>query len=241
MKVGVDTKFAMIPEWLLYSEISPQAVRLYAVLARLSYKDDNLVTVGRGTLAKMLHASTDTVDRVLLELEDFGAITVTRKTDEETGRRYPNEYQVHTGSRTSAASNTSMDAATPGGTGAATPSRMDAAEVLETRTKTKPNLAAPRRDELFETVAEVCSVDRETLTPSARGELNRATKELRGVGATPDEVRGRAARYRVKFPGADLTPSALAKHWPKLGGGNGSGVLKDVRPYDHVDWDQVAR
>lgn len=71
-----------------------------------------------------------------------------------------------------------------------------------------------RRDELFEAVAEVCEIDWHELTPSARGSLNRAVADLRGVGAVRVEVFRRAANWNYDVP---LTPPALSKHWPALG------------------------
>lgn len=73
--------------------------------------------------------------------------------------------------------------------------------------------AAPRRDELFEAVAEACGIDWHDLTRTARGSLNGAVGQLREVGATPDEVRRRAQHWPYDVA---LTPPGLAKHWPAL-------------------------
>lgn len=75
-----------------------------------------------------------------------------------------------------------------------------------------------KRDELFEALAEVEHTDITALTRSARGKLNDATKQLREIGATPEDVRGRAAAYRRQHPTWDLTAPALVKHWPNLNG-----------------------
>lgn len=72
------------------------------------------------------------------------------------------------------------------------------------------------RDLLFEALAEVCGIDWKNMTDMARGPLVKALKELRAVGATPQDVRARAGEYRSKYQGAALTPTALAKHWPAL-------------------------
>lgn len=83
-------------------------------------------------------------------------------------------------------------------------------------------LPAPRprreakRDELFEAVCRACRIDWTELTDTARGPLNRAVAQLRGVGATPAEVTLRATRW--PYDDDKLTPSGLAKHWPALGG-----------------------
>lgn len=74
-------------------------------------------------------------------------------------------------------------------------------------------------DLLFEAVTAACGIDQRTLTASGRGPLNRALKEIREVGGTPDDVPRRAAEFRRRFPEASLTPSALAKHWGSLAGG----------------------
>ena len=70
-----------------------------------------------------------------------------------------------------------------------------------------------RRDELFEAIAATCGIDIGRLTKTARGSLNRATKELREVAATPEEVTLAADAYRKQYPDCSLTPTALAKHW----------------------------
>ncbi len=80
--------------------------------------------------------------------------------------------------------------------------------------------AERKADELFESLAEACGIDWHHLTPAARGELNAATKALREAGdATPNEIGLRAGFYRLTYPTAALTPSALAKHWPALANG----------------------
>jgi hypothetical protein len=73
-----------------------------------------------------------------------------------------------------------------------------------------------RRDDLCDAVVAACAIELREITPSARGALNHALAELRGIGADPAEVPRRAEAYRAKFPGATLTPNALAKHWPTL-------------------------
>lgn len=87
-------------------------------------------------------------------------------------------------------------------------------------TKEKKNLAAmpPKverrvKDDLFETVAEACGISLTGMTRTARGQLNKAVKELREVGATSDQVNHKAKAYRAQYPNATLTPTALIKHW----------------------------
>ena len=77
----------------------------------------------------------------------------------------------------------------------------------------KGTIAPRERDALFETVAEVCAIDWHDLTESSRGALNKAVAQIRGTGATPDDVIHRAANWPYDVP---LTPPGLAKHWPSL-------------------------
>ncbi len=74
-------------------------------------------------------------------------------------------------------------------------------------------------DSLFEAVADLTvSGWRQGLTGSARGCLNRAVAELRGIDVTAGEVAVLVAAYQADMPGCTLTPTALAKHAPRLRG-----------------------
>jgi biotin operon repressor len=91
-------------------------------------------------------------------------------------------------------------------------------EVTETRQEntfaaTPKEQSSRPKDQLFETVAEACRIELTNLTRSSRGQLNKAVKELREVGATEDDVTAKAKAYRTQYPNATLTPTALVKHW----------------------------
>jgi DNA-binding transcriptional ArsR family regulator len=85
--------------------------------------------------------------------------------------------------------------------------------------KEEPLAATPREaptrkaDDLFETVAQVCGISLDGITRTARGQLNKAVKELREVQATPEQIHHKAKAYRTQYPNATLTPTALTKHW----------------------------
>jgi len=91
------------------------------------------------------------------------------------------------------------------------------------RTDTEELLAArPRRerppDPIWDALLTACGIDASSLTSPQRGATNKAAAELRGVHATPEDIRARAHAYRRTFPNAALTPSALVKHWASLNG-----------------------
>ena len=93
------------------------------------------------------------------------------------------------------------------------PSENRQEEPLAPAAQEKP---AKKKDELFEAIASACGIDIRQLTGSSRGQLNKATKELRDIGAEPGDVEAKAKAYRKLYENAALTPSALVKHWPSL-------------------------
>lgn len=92
-KLIADNYFTIIPEWILYSEISPQAVRLYGVLRRYADRDGACFP-SRKRLANDLRVeSTKPVDKAIKELEAIGAITVEHRYTEQ-GDLQSNLYTV---------------------------------------------------------------------------------------------------------------------------------------------------
>ena len=65
----------MVPEWVLYAELSDKAIRLYAVLARYADNQTHEAFPSRETLAQRMRCSARSVDRAALELIEAGAIT----------------------------------------------------------------------------------------------------------------------------------------------------------------------
>jgi hypothetical protein len=79
--------------------------------------------------------------------------------------------------------------------------------------------SAPRArqpDPLFEALVE-CVYGKPysdvELTRSERGRVNEAVRQLREIGADATAVREKASLYRARWPGVELTPTALVKHW----------------------------
>lgn len=90
---------------------------------------------------------------------------------------------------------------------------------LPVRTSSKNSQKNPReRDVLFEAIVSACGHRLNALTKSERGRINKAAKELRDVGATPETVRKAATKWQSVYPTARLTPTALAHHWSTLVG-----------------------
>lgn len=91
--VKVDHAFAMIPEWVLYADISANAVRLYGVLRRFADQHSGECWPSRRLLADRCKFSPATVDRALEELVEAGAVTVKGRVTDR-GDRTSNLYTV---------------------------------------------------------------------------------------------------------------------------------------------------
>lgn len=93
MTIKADNYFAMIPEWVLDSHISAQAVRLYCVLRRYADQGGRCYP-SRKRIADRMNVSPATVDRAVQELVDLGALLVRQRWNPETREHTSNEYTV---------------------------------------------------------------------------------------------------------------------------------------------------
>ncbi len=76
-----------------------------------------------------------------------------------------------------------------------------------------------KRDLLFEAVIRVAGWEQKQLTESARGSVNKAVREIREIGGTPEEAIEKGRRYWQRYPQAKPrrpSPATLARHWPAL-------------------------
>lgn len=86
--------FAVVPEWLLYADISGNAVRLYAILNRYANTRGH-AWPSRKTLADAMKCSPATVDRAREELQNVKAVTVVARRN-PSGDPSSNLYILHT-------------------------------------------------------------------------------------------------------------------------------------------------
>ena len=102
---------------------------------------------------------------------------------------------------------------------------------------TPPKVERRTKDNLFETVAQACGINLTGMTRSARGQLNKACKELREIDATEEQVRAKAKAYRTQYPNATLTPTALVKHWSSFADVEKKQQRKSVwETYERPEW-----
>jgi predicted transcriptional regulator len=219
-EVTSDVKFAQVPHWVLELPLSDKAVRLYAILSKYADNADRTSYPGRGTLAKLMRCHRTSVDRAVQELIDAGCIT--KQVRYKEGRFTSSLYTVKRIPPSSTDEGSRTHATTPSSTHATTSSHPCDIELEPQNIEPEELVAAAppeksaKKDELFEAVAAACGIDWTNLTKTGRGPLNKAVSELRGVGATPDQVSARAQAYRRTYPDAPLTPMALTKHWAAL-------------------------
>jgi len=97
-KITSGGRFAMVPEWLLDSDASALAIRLFSVLAaKHADRETNTCYPSRRLLAVELRLSkknTQSVDKAIAELVEVGAITKTTRFD-AAGDQASNLYQLH--------------------------------------------------------------------------------------------------------------------------------------------------
>ncbi len=96
-------------------------------------------------------------------------------------------------------------------------------------------------DPIFESIIEACGLNLDELTKSARGATNRAAKELREVGATPDGIRARAKVHRKRWPDAECTPSSLAKNYAQLNAKSVPDGPRREPEFGSVEWEARER
>lgn len=94
--ITADNRFAIIPHWVIYSDLSDAALRLYAVMAKYADNSSGKAWPSRGTLAKDMRKSEKTVDRAIKELVQAGALRVSRRYDPETREYRSNLYTLIT-------------------------------------------------------------------------------------------------------------------------------------------------
>ena len=205
-----DVKWAQVPEWVIVAPISDRAVRLYALLARRA-NGDSQAFPSRGYLAEKMSCSRKSVDRALEELLNLRAIS---KQQQFSGNRQTvNLYTLHAMAGTPVT--IGGDTGDAGGRDTGDPqneSHKNESHIEHLAATPKEPTPKPK-DELFETVAQVCGINITNLTRTSRGQLNKAVKELREVGATEHDITAKAKAYRTQYPNATLTPIALIKHW----------------------------
>lgn len=230
-------RHARVPAWVIERcDGNVNALAVYVALAARA-DADRACTPMLDSLAATLRCSERTVQRGVAALRSMGLVDTQRIVD-SNGRRIGTHYvlawsdadhltDVSGGVVVDDNGDADVDAYTTpvsGGTRSYPLEQTDALrasddtdtrDVAERDTTPTPNRARAR-DELWDALMDACGVETATITASARGAYNRACRDLRVIGATPDEVYRRSLMYRRKWPAVSLTPTALARRWAEI-------------------------
>ena len=94
-EISATDYFAIIPETVLYADISHISVRIYGVLRRHADQTGSCHP-GRARIAKLAHTSASSVDRAIQELVEHGFITVHhRRNPDNPQQMLSNRYVIH--------------------------------------------------------------------------------------------------------------------------------------------------
>ena len=88
------TAYARTPVWILRAgkNLSLGARALYGAIMAYADNDTHVAFPGRELLAEDLGSNVRSITRFVKELEDFGALQVTRRRNKRTGNFYANHY-----------------------------------------------------------------------------------------------------------------------------------------------------
>ncbi len=193
---------------LVLSTSLPTSEKMLLVVLADASSPEGVSWPRQETIAKATSLADRTIRDLLTSLRDRGLLDW-----EQRGLRRSNRYTINVevlsglaGAEATAGPVTSDRSPTAGQERRSTagPSGPVRGTAIETH----------KRDPIFEAVASVCGIDWTVpMTRSARGQINKAVRELREIEATPEEIVRVAAAYRIRWPNIDLTPLALVKHW----------------------------
>lgn len=197
------------PLWnglLLRRGLSANAKTLYALLSHYAWSGEE---PSQDELAEILGVSEPTLRKTIAELKTAAALEVRRR-----GLGMPNEYILllsKFGSRSEESS---------GQDGKQLPIPLSSEDG---RSKTAGEAkASPARERAKKPPDLLWDVFDEQLgkveTKSERGRRNSAVKELREIGATPEELRRRIRRYRREWPDITISEKAITGNWTTLAG-----------------------
>lgn len=204
--------FSIIPEAVLYANISDRAVRLYGVLRRYADEKTNQCYPSRNTLATRLNTSTRSIDRAMDELVELGAVTKKMRKLVDSDGYTSNLYTLNV-------------IIAPPSAYMPDPSADMRHPSAHVANKTKPikhsqlnNGKKKKRakDLIFEEVANQCGIDWNKAPANELGRLNKAVKQLKEIDATVEEIALVANWYKKNWKNITLTPTAIVSNWSMI-------------------------
>ena len=197
--------FSIIPEWLTESEVSDNAFRVYSTLCRYADIDSGECYPSIKTIGQRCHKSPSTIKRAIKELQDLGAIKV-----ESRFLDYSQTSNLYTIIFDKVNYEHGWEVKSDTGLGANMPHKLKSSNQSHSVKADKSG-----RKILFNSLSEALGYK-----PSTKQEIgifNKVIKEISEAGGTAEQITQRVEIYKTKWKGITLTPTALLKHWSKLG------------------------
>jgi len=207
-ELNVDNKFIIIPEWILLSNISDKAKVLYGNLWKYADRNTNECFPSRKTLAENMNCSKSSIDRVLKELIEIKAITVKRRPPKDNGANQSNLYTLKTVRPVFIDSDIPIVADTDKGVVIGN----DLTKTNRTKTINKPR----KRDLIFEEICNQCNIDWTKATRGELGKVQKATKDLKEINATVNDIERVANWYKTNWKDIDITPNGIANNFSHI-------------------------
>lgn len=219
--VRLDDKFTSHPKVLALTDREFR-VHLSALCYAAEYKTDGdipeaawrLLGVTRKLADRMVAVGVWDIDAGTYLIHDFRVYNPADPTAAERQRRFKESRsgngQVTAESRedNGETNGPHARARTPVPVPSPTPNREGSPDGAPSLANALP--AARPRDELWDALTEACGP---VSTKSERGRRNAALRELRDIGATPDEIRWRSDALKRRWPDIDFTATSLVANW----------------------------
>ena len=205
MKIISEFYFSIIPEWLISSQVSDNALRVYSALYRFADKENGTCYPSVATIGKKCNKSPSSVKRGLRELKLIGAIEVKERYIEDKGQT-SNLYIL----KLNPAFNNELGGQVNSDMGGSSdmdykPKKNNQSQYIEKDKKNRSKIYMTLTEHLYKPA-----------TKTEVGGFNKVAKSLDEIGATADQVLEKIEIYKKKWKDITLTPYALEKNWSLL-------------------------
>ena len=204
MHFDSDVKFNIVARCVLESELPYRSKVIYSILCGFADSEGKAYP-SRSTISKRAKCSIKSVDRSIKELENLGALKVIRRKKPDGN----NEVNIYTLIRANPVPSDNIDA-TPNVP--AVPSLPPDKSPKENHIK-KTNR---RRDLIFEELANQCGIDWKKAPKNELGRLQKATKQMKEIEATPEEIKSVGEWYKSNWKDIEITPTAIVNNFSSI-------------------------
>ena len=193
MQIVSEFYFSIVPEWLIESNVSDNALRVYSALYRFADKDDGTCWPSIATIGAKCNKSSSSVKRAIKELKELGAIEVKERYLEDQGQT-SNLYILK------------LNPAFKSDTPPQTKSEQGGSSNMTHKPKSFNHSHNYKTDSdkgrIFLALSE------HMYKPKTKNEIsifNKVAKDLAEIDASTDEIEERIYIYKKKWPKITLT------------------------------------